>query len=185
MNQAGLGGALYFHSYQSATVRDSFLHRNLATEGGAVKWTISPVAFINTTFRANSAEYGADMASYPVDVRLLSDLSAFTLVSGSHLPVPLVFELVDEFGQVVKTARKTQLTLQPSAVQTYAGTNYLLGNRGVYNFSAYPLLLPPGLNHTLTLQLDGTDSVLPLSKQLYYPLHFRNCTIGEVYQPDQ
>lgn len=184
-NQADLGGALYFHSYQSATVRDSFLHGNLATEGGAVKWTISPVAFINTTFRDNSAEYGADMASYPVDVRLLSDLSAFTLVSGSPLPVPLVFELVDEFGQVVKTARKTQLTLQPSAVQTYAGTNYLLGNRGVYNFSAYPLLLPPGLNHTLTLQLDGTDSVLPLFKQLYYPLHFRNCTIGEVYQPDQ
>lgn len=184
-NQADLGGALYFHSDQSATVRDSYLHGNLAREGGAVKWTLSPVAFINTTFKGNSAEYGADMASYPVDVRLLSNFSGFTLVSGSDLPLPLVFELVDEFGQVVKTARKTQLTLQPTALKTYSGTNFLLGNSGIYNFTAFPFLLPPGLNHSITLQIDSTDSVLPLAKQLQYPLQFRNCTIGEVYRSDR
>lgn len=184
-NQADLGGALYFDSDYPATVRNSFLHGNLATEGGAVKWTLSPVAFINTTFQNNVADYGPDTASFPIDVRLLYDVSAFTLVSGTNLPVPLVFELVDEFGQVVKTAKKTQLTLQPAALKTYKGTNFLLGNHGIYNFSTHPFHLPPGLSHTLSIHINGTDSFRPLAKQVDYPLHFRNCTAGEVYQSDQ
>ena len=150
-----------------------------------MKWTLESVHFITSYFQNNYAIYGADLASYPVTVRQVGDISSFELLSGNSLPQPLVFELIDEFGQIVSTAKKTQLTLQSNNLSEYGGTNHLLGTQGIYNFSVFPFFLTPGSTHTASLQILGTDSMLPLSTEISIPLTFRNCTNGEVYQPSQ
>jgi len=95
------GGALHvaLKPDQSGTVLHSLFLCNSAHQGGGVQWTNAEVLFTGVNFTANRAEYGADIASY--GVQLSSSLTHLKEQEVSGVPLQLVFEFQDHYGHRV------------------------------------------------------------------------------------
>jgi hypothetical protein len=108
------------------TLNNSFFENNLAIlNGGAVKWTGRRTVYNNITFKSNSALYGFNEASYPINIMLkvktksedlddpgeiiyssynTSDLmTLYNLVSGGEFKYVLEFHVVDINNVTVNT----------------------------------------------------------------------------------
>lgn len=76
-------GAIYLDCQDTSllpckyTIKNSIFKNNTAhIDGGAIKYTFySPDISQNNTFNLNNASYGQDIASYPVQMKILDSLS--------------------------------------------------------------------------------------------------------------
>ena len=107
--------------------RNKFINNNAYLEGGAFKWTARLPMKINNTFINNSAKYGQDEASVPMDIMLkvyrnedsnisLGELKPIyssynsaerlrlnDLLSGENVNYTFQFEIVDYYKQTITT----------------------------------------------------------------------------------
>ena len=179
------GGALYvaIKPWQQGFIRHTLFNRNSASEGGAIKWSNAEIQLLNTTFRENSAFYGADVASYGVN--LSPRLTQVTGQEASGQPLTLIFELLDHYGRRVTASPYKVLELITTTLVSYRGNQQTLLNRGLFNYSELVIYASPGSHHTIQALLQDTqeDFTLNISGQIH--LAFRNCTAGEVERTDR
>ena len=140
-NTANIGGSLYYYEdgnsqiayfyiyyiaflieniYSFKISNNSFSGNKAIQCGGAIKFDLLlPLDNLYKTneFRENESPYGLDMASYPIRIRIIAEItnqSYFdSFVSniqlqlqnppGIAIPIPLTFDLMDHFGQIVIT----------------------------------------------------------------------------------
>ena len=65
---------------------------------------------LDNTFVNNTADYGAEIAGYPIQIVLVSELLS-EYVSGQNIEKDIVFKLIDGYGETIKTDSESVLTI--------------------------------------------------------------------------
>ena len=186
-NTAGnIGGGVVanIQNNHSGLFQDCVFRGNSAKEGGGVEWSNAPVLLVNVSFRGNTADYGADVASYGVE--LASDLTTLTGQEASGQPMKLQFELLDHYGHRVTTTLFEPLILTETLDVHYRGNQAAMLTNGLFSYHDLTVYAVPGSHQTLTATLNYTQSpALRLSLVGSVPIHFRNCANGEISRPDR
>ena len=102
------------------TIYDNWFTNNTALDaGGAIKWDdVMPSNLTNNTYLNNSAFYGPDIASYPINlIRIdshnmtLDDEPIENVASGLPANYTIRMELLDHYGQRVMSDSVSEITL--------------------------------------------------------------------------
>ena len=133
VEQAGGGIYAAIKPWHTGLIRNSVFKGNSANEGGGLKWSNAQIFLTNVSYRANSAVYGADVASY--GVALSSHLTELTGQESSGYPLTLTFELLDHYGHRVTVAPFKYLTLQTTSNVTISGNRDAVLNQGLFVFN--------------------------------------------------
>jgi len=168
---------------------NNFTRNSAKFKGGAVYWTWQP-KLENNSFSNNSAEYGADLASYGVSLEMLGSQASqqrlnkeaseklTNFASGQKIPFPIRIGLVDHYGQIVTTDNSSECDLLPQNPETTAisGETRVSASRGVYEFTDVIVTSEPGTTVGFKVSsavLASPDSMLSIQVQL------RLCNPGE------
>jgi len=180
-----VGGALFLalKPSHSGTITDSTFTRNRAPEGGAVKWSNAEVLFTNTSFQANFAKYGADIASY--GVALSSKLTRLTGKEASGFPLTLVFELLDHYGHRVTTSPFRSLHLISTPAVSYRGNQMSVLRSGLFNYSDLTVYAAPNSSQLITALLSDSQEDFSLDILGSVTVKFRTCAPGELSKADR
>lgn len=148
---------------------------------------------MNNTFSGNSAQYGPDVAGYPIRI-LPFDVPAQVYVSGQVVKQELKYKLVDADGLTIATDSDSVITISPQS-----SDNKVIGNtdvtvvNGIATFSDITLISKPGatkinyivsssnidetkLSESFGLTLSNTTQTLTVN--------FRECVKGEEQKND-
>ena len=166
-------------------------------KGGAIYYDLYRPTLNNISFSNNSAQYGNDIASYPIQIKLKGSDSDYIIlqnvVSGQiHSPAP-EFELVDHDRQIILTDNTSTIRIKSmNQNTTVAGTLTVVTNMGGSTFNELILTAKPGSkniefevistaidNDKLDLQYNGTHT------QHMIDASFRYCQSGEIEINDQ
>ena len=98
-------------------------------QGGAIYYNLKRPHIIGSRFQDNSAQYGQDLASYPVKVKIKDqpndDLKFSNIGSGVAMSSPVMLALMDYDDQVVNLNNQDQIGIfaSPGSKSTVKGTN--------------------------------------------------------------
>ena len=177
----------------SYDISDSTFNDSVAeVKGGAVYYDLYRPIFNNNTFSNNSAQYGHNIASYPIKIKLkdtsTDQIILQNVVSGSVYSPALEFELVDHDEQAILTDSVSTLLIRSiNANTSIGGTNVVAVNQGAASFDDLIFISKPGSNNVnfevsskaidkdiVSLQYNGTQN------QEHLDTSFRFCESGEV-----
>jgi hypothetical protein len=171
------------------TVSTSTFNNNVATtNGGAIYYDFFKPTMTDNTFTNNSAEYGPDLAAYPVRIEIF-EVPNQTYVSGQQIELQIKYKLVDFDGTTVATDSDSVITISPvvSSDKVIGNTDVTVVS-GVATFTDVTFISAPaakGINYTVSSSnidstkileafgLELTDTIQTLS------LEFRECIVGE------
>jgi hypothetical protein len=181
-----------------------FRHNSADIEGGAVHWQEAPPIFVNNHFEGNTAQYGNNIASYPIALAPISsslqlnsyeDYStdvpvAFTLnhfASGQLYTNILRFGLFDNLWQLVTTANNSIIEIKVPKNTTLSGQFKSSSRAGVFEMSGFAITAEPGSSRVIYFTTNGVDTSI---KSLYndsaryvdtvaVKVNFRLCESGE------
>ena len=137
-NTAGKAGAIAFEcdspSVCSLSLENStFINNKASVEGGAIHYNLKRPDILDTVFTNNSAQYGNDLASYPIKVRIKDQPTSFikltNIGSGVSIPSPIEFALLDYDNQVVNLNNEDQI-----GIFALSGSNSTVGGVNSFNF---------------------------------------------------
>lgn len=179
------GGAVQakLHSRYSGIILHSVFVQNSAPEGGALKWSNSPITLANVSFHSNSAEYGPDVASY--GVTLTSQLTIAEGHGAPGLPVTLIFELLDHYNHRVTTSLFDSFVLLDTPTVTYRGNHAAMLKKGLFVYQDLVVYAAPASKRSLVGYLNYTYEGRRLTLLGSAEVSFRNCSVGEIYKPDR
>lgn len=105
--------------------------------------------FSNNTFLSNTAEYGPNIASYPVKIVFQSDpndeMELLNVKSGSVYNKTVRLALLDYDGQEITSDNVSQIGIFNSNLNTsISGTNKIKVTRGIAEFDNLILITAPG-----------------------------------------
>ena len=212
--QRNRGGAVYFvcslHSSCSFSLLSNlFVNNSAGEQGGALFWADNYPLLSENSFENNTAEYGPEIASYPVRLASISPngtLSAYFhtqaaepvidqyagLGSGQVFAGVIRVALVDHYGNVVVADSSSAAVLKSTDLNQVAavGSVQALAKKGVFEFRNVSFLgLPDTLQRiqVYSAAINPHLKVLNNDPNAYYPsvtieLRFRNCTLGETLQ---
>jgi predicted outer membrane repeat protein len=154
-NKATSGGAVAFRCtslrFWSLNLDSSSFKSNTASvQGGAIYYNYKRPTFSNVMYQNNSAEYGRDIASYPVKIQVENsesdELVLSDVGSGVKLDTPLNLKLVDFDNQTIVLDNSTQIFIQAINFSQAAvkGFNAEILNQGVASFDDILFIAPPG-----------------------------------------
>ena len=144
----------------------SFSNSIAEVKGGAIYYDLYRPVFDNNSFFNNSAQYGHNIASYPIEIRLKgSDTSQITLenvVSGQiHTPA-LEFELIDHDRQIILTDNTSTIRVKSIDQNTSVeGTLTVVTNKGVSVFNELIMSAKPG---SRSVQFEVTSTAIDNDK---------------------
>lgn len=171
------GGALYLQTSQ-ASITDSLFLRNRAQNGGALYWDSLQPNITTTEFRENQAEYGANIASLPSTITLLTS-GKFISASGQTYSSHIAFVLTDAYGQIIENDNSTEAWLQPKSTHTLlTGPLKATAAFGRFNFSGFMIVDDPGT--TIDLVVTST-TITTANFSVTVPFFLRLCEVGEIY----
>ena len=192
------------------TIQDNHFTSNKAnSKGGAIAWTDSFPRIANNYYFNNSAEYGADVASYAVKLALLSYEDQIVSYLNMHESYPLVLQLknvasgqkvketirlglFDQYSQLTVTDFISSAYLEPfnnSSLLIYGQLNMKVEG-GVFVFQDLTLVAAPLTTQFLMVVSNGIstgDKAKARDPNDYFPVvlveaEFRKCVSGESLQ---
>lgn len=171
----GRGGAILLvaQSPAKSEIRSSSFSGNVAgLKGGGLCWEGSqtPPALIANQYLKNAAQYGKDVASFPVNLTLKSAATLYNEASGQVSNASIVLDLVDHYGQVVPIDTSSFAQINSYNV---TGTTRVPISDGSFTFSDYSITATPGTNTSLSISTTALPVLVTVHVQM------RNCTIGE------
>ena len=201
-NTANEGGAVYFGCTSLANcnltlTNLTFSSNNAVSQGGAVYYDYVRPSFDRVEYSDNSAQYGPNIASYPVKIRLVNsthnDVSLNNVGSGIAYNQTLNFGLYDYDDQVMVLDNSDQIAISAVDAQTssISGTNVGLLNQGVASFDNLIFVSTPGSTNILyraTSKVIDSDKIQNVfgqsisSNNIY--VDFRYCKPGEIVTSD-
>ena len=166
-------------------------------KGGAMYYNLYRPELENNTYNNNIAQYGNDIASYPIKIKFTntsSDLIVLdNIASGQVISPSLNFELVDHDKQVILTdSTSTIKASSHSNGTTVEGTLVAAVKQGAATFDELILVAKPGSTNAefqissaavdddiINLQYNGTVSQNAINSS------FRYCESGEIETNDR
>ncbi|CAG9320353.1 unnamed protein product [Blepharisma stoltei] len=182
----GEGGALYLTSTSqvSISIKNSGFFENAAClSGGAMKWYFSQPIISNLSFSNNSALYGNNLASFPLNLQVLNYKRRLEVqvpsAPGQYLATPLIVGIMDHYNQTVLTENGSTCQLEVTDSSNYflSGKIKVQALSGIYNFSEVIVSGDPGS----TVGFSFSSSIISSNTSedsLYFKL--RECEVGEV-----
>ncbi|CAI2371546.1 unnamed protein product [Moneuplotes crassus] len=196
-NTAGVGGAIEF-GCQSVDLCSlklenvTFSHNAASVQGGAISYNMNRPEILSSVFENNSAQYGPDLASYPIKVRIKDQpntkVKFSDIGSGISISTPIVLALLDYDGQIVNLNNEDQVSvLSPSGSNSsILGVSSVTLEAGIATIDGIIFVDEPGIqNSTFLLSTDAIDrvkvsTVFPsenFSNEI--TVNFRYCQPGE------
>ena len=177
--ESGQGGAvlLVARKTDKFEVRGNVFQDNKAgLQGGAMCWKGFPPNITSNSYYGNLALYGSDIASFAIKLALISPSSIRNCPSGQSANTTLTLQLLDHYEQRVTSDSSSYAVLTSANKATYfAGTTRTLASMGLFTFSSFSIISPPG--NTTFLYIYTT--ALPLSFAVEVPVSMRDCVMGE------
>jgi hypothetical protein len=134
-------------------VSNSTFSNNAAeTQGGAIYYNFIRPQMSNLIFSNNTAQYGQNIASYPVKIKLQNSdsdtIELNNIGSGIKLNETLTFELLDYDNQVMVLDNENSISIFASQGNnaSVGGTNTVLLTTGVALFDSLIFISEPGSN---------------------------------------
>lgn len=171
------------------SVSTSTFQNNVATtDGGAIYYDFYKPTMTGNTFINNSAQYGPDLAAYPVRIEVY-ELPEQTYVTGQQIEKPIKYKLVDFDGVTIATDSDSVITVSPvSSSDKVIGNTDVTVLNGVATFADITFISSPSasnINYTVSssnIDLTKIDEAfgLALSNTIQtLTLTFRDCIVGE------
>ncbi|CAG9324280.1 unnamed protein product [Blepharisma stoltei] len=209
---SGIGGGINMNCFDTKKckfdINSSVFIENFAEyNGGGISWDDQTPSLFNNTYKNNAAQYGKDIASYPIKLmqvkadgslagfnskRLLSDpvssLNLTEIAPGQRIKNQLQIALVDDLNHIIATDNVSEAVLKSTSLRTQiSGTTKVTASKGIFNFSELVISAEPGSN----IQIIATSSAIDISKikssgqsnysqNLILNVNMRKCKIGEV-----
>ena len=197
-NTAPIAGGIALRCEEGTTctysITNSIFKNNVATtDGGAIYYDFFKPTMSGNTFMNNSAQYGPNVAAYPVRIEPQS-VPEQTYVSGQEISQPMQYKLVDSDGLVIATDSDSVITIAPES-----SDNKVIGNtdvtvvNGVATFSDITFISKPGaqtIKYTVSSSnIDETKITEAFNMTLSQTtqtmtLNFRQCIKGEEQKND-
>ena len=210
----GRGGAVYATSVFQTSCTYSLVENNFSSnlakeQGGAFYWSYSYPLLKDNLYTNNTAEYGADIASYPIRMTHIYSNGSLAPYSSWKDGEPTVYELtdigsgqvfdgvirvglVDHYGNIFAADNSSDALLKSrdQSVVAVVGNVHSIASKGVYVFRNISFLGVPGTIQRIHIVSTAIDPDLRISAgdpNSYYrsvaiQLSFRNCTLGETQQ---
>lgn len=171
----------------------TFTNNTATTDGGAIYYDFYKPTMSDNTFINNTAEYGPEMAAYPVKI-LAETIPTQTYVSGQSIVSEIKYRLVDRDGLTIATDSDSVITIAPDDT-----SNRVIGNtdvtveNGVATFSDITFISKPGAqNIKYTVSSSNIDETkittafgMSLSETTQeLDISFRECIVGEEQNND-
>ena len=197
-NTADDGGAIYFgcsfiQNWNLTLTNLTFIHNNAVKQGGAIYYDNVRPIFTRVVYIDNSAQYGSDIASYPVKIKLVNsshdDISLFDVGSGIVYNETLSFGLYDFDNQVMVLDNSNQIVISVIDTQTssVSGTNAGLLRQGIASFQNLIFISTPGSTGILyratskAIDVDKIQNVFGQQiSENNINVDFRFCRPGEI-----
>lgn len=154
-NKAEKGGAIYFswtNLYQGFLniTQSNFTGNSASSSGGALQYDLYRPNMINNNFGGNTAEYGPDIASYPIVIKIKdTDIDQIVLNdvgSGVEDNFNLKVALYDQDGQITTLENSTQIQIRNIDKNTQVlGKISIVVDKGVVNFQTLSFEAEPGI----------------------------------------
>ena len=208
-NNQGHGGALALlcsAMTEGCTVKVSFcefVDNKAYSQGGSIYWKDSMPEISNCSFSGGRAQYGPDIASFPVQLVISSisgknaentNLALNNVASGQLSDQILTLALLDHYGQIVSINTDSALSLSSTSSSTsvLGATSFTVRN-GTYTVQGFGVTAPPASSTTLLMRtsaIDYTKQIKARDNRTYsdtmnVAVHMRSCQIGESHQADQ
>ena len=194
-NIAQSGGAISIicDSYEICqnTITNSIFLSNIGVEqGGAIYYSFRRPELQNITFNYNNAQYGPNIASYPV--RIVNSVNMNNLIVLSNVASGLVYQetirmlLVDYDSQTMNLISDSQIKILPvTSGASLQGVDYSVLTNGEAEFANLQFVYSPGQNNieylaTCDLIDSNKISYLDLPTNNSIDISFRYCQPGEI-----
>jgi hypothetical protein len=192
-NMAPIAGGIALRCEEGTTctysVTDSTFENNTATtDGGAIYYDFYKPTMSGNTFINNTAQYGPDVAAYPVRIEPFS-VPEQEYVSGQQIVKEIKYKLVDHDGLTIATDSDSVITVSPvNSTDKVIGNTDVTVINGVATFSDVTFISNPGAtNINFTVSSSNIDEAkisdafgLTLANTTQtLTLDFRQCIVGE------
>ena len=180
------------------SVQNSHFNDSVATiKGGAIYYNLYRPLLDKNIFENNQAEYGNDIGSYPIRIKLKDadsdELVLDNIVSGQVYMPALQFQLTDHDDQVVSTDSYSKIRISSISNETQVeGVLTSIVNQGVSSFDNLILIAKPGsMNVSYGITSSAIDqNIIDLQykgsvEQQLIDATFRYCESGEIETNDQ
>ena len=178
----------------------STFNKNIAQiKGGAIYYDLYRPELSNNTYHNNTAQYGSNIASYPIKIKLkgsdqnITRIALDNVVSGQIHSPSFQFDLVDHDDQIVSTDNSSTVKINNIHNDTSVdGVKVVAVSQGSASFDEVIFKAKPGSNNiifevtstainndTLDLQYNGTIIQNSINTS------FRYCQSGEIEVNDQ
>ncbi|CAG9321997.1 unnamed protein product [Blepharisma stoltei] len=195
-HDSGIGGAIklgcsYSGQCDFKVFSNDFVRNTAEYEGGAIDWREVMPKFENNSCENNKAEYGDNIASYPVSIKIMNadwNGELKDLASGQPTTTLLIVSLIDHLGSVVTTDNSSVAEIiSTSKDVVLSGELKVAAVNGIFTFSSFIISAQPGSNFSIEIQTNGVDiskSVkandgLNYNSSLFTKVTLRECVLGE------
>ncbi|CAI2370232.1 unnamed protein product [Moneuplotes crassus] len=169
-NIADIAGAVDFECSSTVVCKleinnSTFQNNSASIQGGAINYNLKRPKLLDSCFINNSAQYGPDLASYPVKIRLKNDLNSNIELSGIGSGVaissPLEIALLDYDNQEMNLNNEDQIGIftQIGSSASVEGINSFPFKSGIANIEGIIFVSQPGSkNVTFNAHTSAIDS---------------------------
>jgi len=153
----------------------NFTSNSAKEDGGAIYWTKQEPTLLNNTYSNNTALYGANVASFGVNLKSIdftpldskvkvskvANQMYLNIGSGQKLPMVISIALVDKYDQVITSDNTSVGTISPADVENVlvTGTTRVQAKAGVYYFSDVKFSASPGIDIKVKVTTDAFELV--------------------------
>lgn len=197
-NSAPEAGGIALRCEEGSTctysIKNSIFTNNTATtKGGAIYYDFFKPTMSNNTFTDNSAQYGPNVAAYPVKI-MEHTVPEQTYVSGQEIEKEIKYKLVDPDGLTIATDSDSVITIAPAN-----STNKVIGNtdvtvvNGIATFTDVTFISSPGaqnIAYTVSssnideTKIDEAFGMALTDTHQTLTVDFRDCIKGEEQKND-
>ena len=191
MNGAGVFISWHLNSICVTSISNTTFSDNVAQiSGGAIMYDLFRPTFNSLTFLNNSAQYGPNIASYAIKIKIGdTDLSILTInnaISGKTSQT-FIFNILDFNDQVMNLDSISKITIKSNTAESQViGRNAIISNAGVVIMSEVIFISAPG-SQNIIFTVNPSSINLDIAKAVYganytFPKlisNFRYCRPGE------
>ena len=179
---------------------NSTFNKNIAQiKGGAIYYDLYRPGLNNNSYHNNTAQYGSNIASYPIRIKLkgsdqnITRIALDNVVSGQIHSPSFQFDLVDHDDQIVSTDSSSTIKINKIHNNTLVeGVKVVAVSQGSASFDEVIFSAKPGSNNVkfeiTSTAIDNDILELQYNGAVYennINTSFRYCQSGEIEVNDQ
>lgn len=165
---------------QNTVINSEFYDNKAENSGGGIQWLHDQPVLADLYFKNNTALYGNDIASFPVDLKIISEarLLSDIINAPGQLSAPIIIKVIDHYNQTVFNDNLSECQLISTNLNyTLMGNTKTQAKSGVYNFSEITFLGEPDSK----VSISASSSVISsISNNVgLVNIYLRSCLLGE------